>query len=100
MIETFVHVISATLIFTASIVPGYLTFRLKKSHTRKLTLLLTIFVVIHGIYHLVHAMNFDFLADDLFEPASVVAMIIFGSWYVAIIRKRELEKGIKPRDAK
>jgi hypothetical protein len=76
MLDTQLHFISAMAIFLAAVVPIYLTLRLK-GNLRRLTLTLTIFILTHAIYHIAGYFGFNFLAG-VFEPLSVVALILFG----------------------
>ncbi len=77
MLEVQLHFISAIAIFLAAIVPIYLTLKLK-DNLRKLTLILTIFILTHAIFHVTGFFGFNFLAEGVFEPLSVVVLIFFG----------------------
>ena len=77
MLETQLHFISAIAIFLASVVPIYLTLKLK-DNLRKLTLKLTIFILTHAIFHVTGFLGFNFLAEGVFEPISVAGPIFFG----------------------
>jgi hypothetical protein len=86
--DTVLHSVSAVFIFAAAAVPIYLSFKLKNT-LRKLSLALSIFIVIHGFYHLFGSLGFDFLADSVFEPASAAALLAFGALYLAAGKRRE-----------
>jgi hypothetical protein len=77
MLETQLHFISAIAIFLAAVVPIYLTLKLK-DNLRKLTLILTIFILTHAIFHVTGFLGFNFLAEGVFEPLSVAVLIFFG----------------------
>jgi len=77
MLESQLHFISAIAIFLAAIVPIYLTLKLKDD-LRKLTLMLTIFILTHAIFHVTGFFGFNFLAEGVFEPLSVAVLIFFG----------------------
>jgi len=77
MLESQLHFISAIAIFLAAIVPIYLTLKLK-DNLRKLTLMLTIFILTHAIFHVTGFFGFNFLAEGVFEPLSVAVLIFFG----------------------
>ena len=77
MLETQLHFISAIAIFLAAVVPIYLTLKLK-DNLRKLTLILTIFILTHAIFHVTGFLGFNFLAEGVFEPLSVAVPIFFG----------------------
>ena len=77
MLETQLHFISAIAIFLAAVVPIYLTLKLK-DNLRRLTLILTIFILTHAIFHVTGFLGFNFLAEGVFEPLSVAVLIFFG----------------------
>lgn len=77
MLEIQLHFISAIAIFLAPVVPIYLTLKLK-DNLRKLTLILTIFILTHAIFHVTGFLGFNFLAEGVFEPLSVAVLIFFG----------------------
>jgi DMSO/TMAO reductase YedYZ heme-binding membrane subunit len=90
-IESELDLVSAILIFFAAIVPGYLSLKLK-GRTRRLTIALTAFIAIHGIYHIVRMQGLHSVADNIFEPISIMALIAFGITYVSVSRKSEAAK--------
>jgi hypothetical protein len=77
MLETQLHFVSAIAIFLAAVVPIYLTLKLK-DNLRRLTLILTIFILTHAIFHVTGFLGFNFLAEGVFEPISVAVLIFFG----------------------
>jgi hypothetical protein len=77
MLETQLHFVSAIAIFLAAVVPTYLTLKLK-DNLRRLTLILTIFILTHAIFHVTGFLGFNFLAEGVFEPISVIVLIFFG----------------------
>ena len=77
MLETQLHFISAIAIFLAPVIAIYLTLKLK-DNLRKLTLILTIFILTHAIFHVTGFLDFNFLAEGVFEPISVAVLIFFG----------------------
>lgn len=77
MLETQLHFVSAIAIFLAAVVPIYLTLKLK-DNLRRLTLILTIFILTHAIFHVTGFLGFNFLAEGVFEPISVSVLIFFG----------------------
>ena len=79
MVETNLHFISAIVICLAAIVPIYLTLKLKNS-IRKLTLILTIFILTHAVYHIVGSYGLTLLGEGVFEPLSVAVLIFFGKF--------------------
>jgi len=77
MLEIQLHFISAVAIFLAAVVPIYLSLKLK-DNLRRLTLILTIFILTHAIFHVTGFLGFNFLAEGVFEPLSVAVLIFFG----------------------
>ena len=75
--------------FAAAIVPIYLSLKLK-SNLRILTVLLTVFIFIHGIYHLAYYAGEEELGEGLFRTIAIVVLIIFGIAFIYMARfKRE-----------
>ena len=80
---------SAVIMFAAAIVPIYLSLKLK-SNLRILTVLLAVFIFIHGIYHLAYYAGEEVLSEGLFRTISIVVLIIFGIAFIYMARfKRE-----------
>jgi hypothetical protein len=92
MLETNLHFISAIVIFLAAIVPIYLTLKLK-NNIRKLTLILTIFILTHAVYHIVGFYGLTLLGEGVFEPLSVAVLIFFGIIYSGFAKPKNM--GVK-----
>ena len=86
--EKLLHLASAVIMFAAAIVPLYLSFRLK-SNLRILTVLLSLFIFIHGIYHLAYFAGEEVLGEGLFRTISIVVLIIFGGVFIYMARAKE-----------
>ena len=84
------HLASAVIMFTTAIIPIYLSLRLK-GNLRILTLLLSIFIFIHGMYHLAYFAGNEVLGEELFRTISIVFLIIFGVAYVYLVRSKKEE---------
>ena len=83
------HLSSAVIMFAAAIVPIYLSLKLK-SNLRILTVLLAVFIFIHGIYHLAYYAGEEVLGEGIFRTISIVVLIIFGIAFIYMARfKRE-----------
>jgi hypothetical protein len=80
------HFVCGLFIFAAAVVPIYLSVVLQ-GNLRKLTIILSIFVLIHAAYHVAGTLGIDFLAEGVFEPLSIVALIFFGLFYLNLTRK-------------
>jgi len=79
---------SAVIMFAAAIVPMYLSLKLK-SNLRILTILLSLFIFIHGIYHLTYFAGEEVLGEGLFRTISIVVLIIFGGAFIIIVRSKK-----------
>ena len=83
------HVISIIAIFSAAaIIPLYISIRIKggnKYGIRTLTIVLTLFIVIHGLYHLAELLGYHMLGEGFLEPLSVVILIVFGIIMIRIL---------------
>jgi hypothetical protein len=90
VIESGLDLISAIMIFFAAIVPAYLSLKLK-GNIGKVTIALTAFIVLHGIYHLVRMQGLESTADSVFEPASIIVLIAFGVTYLGVSYKKKQE---------
>jgi hypothetical protein len=90
MLETQLHFISAVAIFLSAVVPIYLTVKLKNDKLKKLTLIFSIFILIHSLYHVTGFFGFYFLAEVVFMPLSVVALIFFAIFYSSSTKTKNM----------
>ena len=90
-IESWLDLISATIMFFAAIIPAYLSLKLK-GDISKLTIALTAFIVVHGIYHVVRMQGIESIADSVFEPASIIVLIAFGVTYLGVSYKKKKQE--------
>ena len=90
MLETQLHFISAVAIFLSAVVPIYLTVKLKNNKLKKLTLIFSIFIIIHSLYHVTGFFGFYFLAAGVFMPLSVVALIFFAIVYSSSTKTKNM----------
>jgi hypothetical protein len=90
VIESGLDLVSAVMIFFAAIIPAYLSLKLK-GDISKVTITLTAFIVLHGIYHVVRMQGIESMADNVFEPASVIVLIAFGVTYLSVSYKKKQE---------
>ena len=74
-----------SLCLLPAIVPIYLSLKLK-SNLRILTVLLAVFIFVHGIYHLAYYAGEEVLGEDLFRTISIVVLIIFGIAFIYMTR--------------
>ena len=73
------------LCLLVALVPIYLSLKLK-SNLRILTVMLAIFIFIHGIYHLAYYAGEEVLGEGLFRIISIVVLIIFGIAFIYMAR--------------
>ena len=90
MLETQLHFISAVAIFLSAVVPIYLTVKLKNDRLKKLTLIFSIFILVHSLYHVTGLYGFYFLAAGVFMPISVVALIFFAIVYSSSTKTKNM----------
>jgi hypothetical protein len=89
-IESWLDLVSAAMMFFAAIIPGYLSLKLR-GDISKVTITLTVFIVVHGIYHVVRMQGIESIADSVFEPASIIVLIVFGATYLSVSYKKKEE---------
>ena len=89
MIEIQLQFISAIIILASSAVPIYLTIKLK-DNLKKLTLILTVFILIHAVYHASGFLGFSILAEGVFQPLSVITLIFFSIVYSGFTKPKSV----------
>ena len=89
--ETEIHFICTIFILAASAVPFYLSFKLR-NNIRKLTIILSIFVLVHAAYHVTGVFGLDFLSEDIFEPTSIIFLLLFAFYYFKLTKRKEAIK--------
>ena len=90
-IESWLDLISTVMMFFAAIIPGYLSLKLR-GDISKVTIMLTAFIVVHGVYHVVRMQGAESIADNVFEPASIIVLIAFGVTYLDVSYKKKKKK--------
>lgn len=65
----------------AGTVPLIMAVKVKVRSLRILSLLLGLFAVVHGFYHLAFGFQQPFLADVVFEPISLLLLVSLGLYY-------------------
>jgi len=63
------------------LVPILISLRVKVPAIKIMSLLLGLFALTHGLYHLAEAFGVDFLSDVVLEPTSIVFLLAFGLYY-------------------
>jgi hypothetical protein len=92
MLETQLHLVNGIVALLAAAIPIYLTIRLN-NNLRKLTAILSIFILIHAAYCWLNFFGFDFLSDNVFEPLSAAVLLFFGISYYGVAKQKKV--GIK-----
>ena len=87
MLETQLHLVNGVVILLAVPIPIYLTIKLK-NNLRKLTAILSIFILIHAVYCWLDYFGFGFLSDGVFEPLSAAVLIFFGIYYYGVAKEK------------
>jgi ABC-2 family transporter protein len=90
VIESELDLVSAVMIFFAAVIPAYLSLKLR-GDISKVAITLTAFIILHGIYHVVRMQGIESMADNVFEPASVIVLIAFGATYLSVSYKKKQE---------
>jgi hypothetical protein len=92
MLETQLHLVNGIVALLAAAIPIYLTIRLN-NNLRKLTAILSIFILIHAAYCWLNFFGFDFLSTNVFEPLSAAVLLFFGISYYVVAKQKKV--GIK-----
>ena len=87
MLDTQLHLVNGVVILLAAAIPIYLTIRLN-DNLRKLTAILSIFILIHAVYCWLDYFGFNFLSDGVFEPLSAPVLIFFGIYYYGVAKEK------------
>jgi len=69
------------IMVAACVIPLIMALRVKTHSLRILSLLLGLFAVVHGFYHLAFGFQQELLADAVFEPVSLLLLIGLGAYY-------------------
>ena len=93
MLQTNLHLISTIAIFSAALIPIYISINIKtgnKLRIRAITVTLTIFIIIHGVYHIFGFFGYSLIAEGFFEPLSVIILILFAILMLRILYPNSL----------
>jgi hypothetical protein len=88
LLQADLHLISTIAIFSAAIIPIYISVKIKtgnKLRIRAITITLTVFIVVHGLYHVLGFLGYTLIAEGLFEPLSVILLIFFAILMIKIL---------------
>ena len=93
MLQTNLHLISTIAIFSAALIPIYISINIKtgnKLKIRAITVTLTVFILIHGVYHIFALFGYSLIAEGFFEPLSVIILILFAILIIGILYPNSL----------
>jgi DMSO/TMAO reductase YedYZ heme-binding membrane subunit len=85
--EIDINFVSMIVIFTAAVIPVYIAIKLNNNrhsgnnnnpNLKKLAIMLAVFILVHGVYHITRFLGFNLLAEGVFEPLSITILIAFG----------------------
>lgn len=89
MLETQLYLVNGVVALLAAAIPIYLTIRLN-NNLRKLTAILSIFILTYAVYSWLGFFGFDFLSDGVFEPLSAAVLMFFGISYYVVAKQRKV----------
>jgi hypothetical protein len=87
-LEVVLNAFDAALIIGVAVPTLVMASRVKNLTLRRLTVLLSLFILVHGLYHLFSAVGaglniglLTFLGDSLVEPTSYAVLLAFVIYY-------------------
>jgi hypothetical protein len=89
MLDSQLYLFNGVVALLAAAIPIYLTIRLN-NNLRKLTAILSIFIIMHAAYCWLNYLGFDFLSEGVFEPLSAAVLMFFGISYYEIAKQEKL----------
>jgi hypothetical protein len=90
MLETQLYLVNGVVALLASAIPIYLTIKLN-DNLKRLTAVLSIFILIYAVYCWLDYFGFDFLSDGVFEPLSAAVLMFFGISYYEVAKQKKLD---------
>src|SRR5437899_10012479 len=88
--EEQLHFVCSIFIFAAAALPVYLSVMLK-GNLRKLTIILSIFVLTHAAYHVAGTLGLDFLSEGIFEPISYAVFCLIKLFFLNLTKEGKKE---------
>jgi len=74
-------IISTATLLGSSTIPLYLAFKTAQPVLRNLSVLLGLFTLTHGLFHLFAVLGYFVFAHFAFDSASIFLLIAFGLYY-------------------
>ena len=84
----FLNLLSAIFILVSVATPILLSTKLS-GKIRQLTIFLSVFIIIHGSYHVAVMLGYEFIGAGILDPLSVVVLIAFGLFYLNLMQTNE-----------
>jgi hypothetical protein len=87
------HLISTIAIFSAAIIPIYISINIKtgnKLKIRAIAVTLAVFILVHGVYHIFALFGYTLIAEGFFEPLSAIILILFAILMIRILYPNSL----------
>jgi DMSO/TMAO reductase YedYZ heme-binding membrane subunit len=84
----FLNLLSAIFILVSVAIPILLSTKLS-GKIRQLTIFLSVFIIIHGSYHVAVMLGYEFIGAGILDPLSVVVLIAFGLFYLNLMQTNE-----------
>ncbi len=75
------NVLAFAALFLVGIIPILIAIRVRIPSLKIMSLLLGLFAMTHGLYHLTQAYGIELLSDVILEPVSVGFLVAFGIYY-------------------
>jgi len=85
------NLFSGIMMILAGTIPAFLALR-TSGMIRMLLIVLLSFTLIHGLYHLLDIMGFEFVADSIIRPVSVAVLMLFGIFTLIVKRKNSTKR--------
>ena len=79
--ESILNLLAFAALVAVGMVPLLIALRVRVPSLRNLSVLLGVFALVHGFYHLANAYELEILADSVLEPVSVAFLLAFGFYY-------------------
>ena len=89
MLETQLYLVNGVVALLAAAIPIYLTVRLN-NNLKKLTAILSIFIIIHALHYWLEYFRYDVLSDGVFEPLSGAVLLFFGIYYYEVAKQKKV----------
>lgn len=83
-LESLLNLTNAVFLIAASTIPLYIASKVKPSPLKALSILLTSFILVHGIYHFIAFLELEpieLIGETVIEPLSWLLFLAFSIYY-------------------